>query len=139
RIKAAVNHGGGVHYGFQETWLRPALTRTASQYLLGPASLLDARSYVMGVSTLDELLAIAPTLSLREQGLLERPSAPLLLVNGKKDDQQPIDDLYLMLEYGNPKAARVYPEGGHMGRSRGTGDAQIAEGIITWLQSRLAT
>ncbi len=139
RIKAAVNHGGGVHYGFQEAWLRPALTRTASQYLLGPASLLDARSYVMGVSTLDELLAIAPTLSLREQGLLERPSAPLLLVNGKKDDQQPIDDLYLMLEYGNPKAARVYPEGGHMGRSRGTGDAQIAEGIITWLQSRLAT
>ncbi|MDP2164697.1 MAG: alpha/beta fold hydrolase [Hydrogenophaga sp.] len=139
RIKAAVNHGGGVHYGFQETWLRPALTRTASQYLLGPASLLDARSYVMGVSTLDELLAIAPTLSLREQGLLERPSVPLLLVNGKKDDQQPIDDLYLMLEYGNPKAARVYPEGGHMGRSRGTGDAQIAEGIITWLQSRLAT
>lgn len=137
RIKAAVNQGGGVHYGFQENWLRPALTRTASQYLLGPASLLDARSYVMGVSTLDELLAVAPTLSLKEQGLLEHPSAPLLLVNGKKDDQQPIADLYLMLEYGNPKEARVYPEGGHMGRSRDTGDGQIAELIVTWLQSRL--
>lgn len=137
RIKAAVNHGGGVHYGFQENWLRPALTRTASQYLLGPASLLDARSYVMGVSSLEELLAIAPALSLREQGLLDRPSAPLLLVNGKKDDQQPIEDLYLMLEYGNPKEARVYPEGGHMGRSRDTDDAQIAELIIAWLQSRL--
>ncbi len=137
RIKAAVNHGGGVHHGFQEDWLRPALTRTASQYLLGPASLLDARSYVMGAGTLDELLALAPTLSLKEQGLLERPSAPLLLVNGKKDDQQPIDDLYLMLEYGNPKEARVYPEGGHMGRSPGTGDGQIAELIVAWLRSRL--
>ncbi len=137
RIKAAVNHGGGVHYGFQENWLRPALTKTASQYLLGPASLLDARSYVMGVSSLEELLAIAPTLSLKEQGLLDRPSAPLLLVNGKKDDQQPIEDLYLMLEYGNPKAARVYPEGGHMGRSPGTDDSQIAELIVAWLQTRL--
>lgn len=137
RIKAAVNHGGGVHYGFQENWLRPALTKTASQYLLGPASLLDARSYVMGVGTLAELLAIAPTLSLRDQDLLERPSAPLLLVNGKKDDQQPIEDLYLMLEYGSPKHARVYPEGGHMGRSHGIGDSQIAEMIVAWLQARL--
>jgi len=139
RIKAAVNQGGGVHYGFQENWLRPALTRTASQYLLGPASLLDARSYVMGASTLDELLRIAPTLSLKAQGLLERPSAPLLLVNGKKDDQQPIDDVYIMLEYGNPKEARVYPEGGHMGRSHDTSDAQIAELIVAWLKSRLVT
>ncbi|MEK6594392.1 MAG: alpha/beta fold hydrolase [Pseudomonadota bacterium] len=139
RIRAAVNQGGGVHYGFQENWLRPALTRTASQYLLGPASLLDARSYVMGVKTLDALLQVAPTLSLKHQGWLQRESAPLLAVNGKKDDQQPIEDVYILLEYGNPKEARVYPEGGHMGRSPDANDAQIAGLIVGWLKSRLAT
>lgn len=138
RIRAAVNHGGGIHYGFQETWLRTALTKTASTYLLGPASLLDARAYVLGARSLEELLRMAPALSLKDQGLLERPSAPLLSVNGKKDDQQPIEDVYLLLEHGDPKEARVYPEGGHMGRSRDTSDAQIAELIVGWLKSRLA-
>jgi dipeptidyl aminopeptidase/acylaminoacyl peptidase len=137
RIRAAVNQGGGIHYGFQESWLRTALTKTASSYLLGPASLLDARAYVMGARSLDELLRIAPALSLKDQGLLDRPSAPLLSVNGKKDDQQPIEDVYLLLEHGNPKEARVYPEGGHMGRSRDTSDEEIAELIVTWLKSRL--
>lgn len=137
RIEAAVNHGGGIHYGFQESWLRTALTKTASTYLLGPASLLDARSYVMGVDSLEELLRIAPALSLKDQGLLDRPSAPLLSVNGKKDDQQPIEDIYLLLEHGRPKEARVYPEGGHMGRSRDTSDEEVAEVIVSWLKSRV--
>jgi hypothetical protein len=35
----------------------------------------------------------------------------LLAVNGKLDDQAPIEDVYLLLEHGNPKEARVYPEG----------------------------
>ncbi|OGA50865.1 MAG: hypothetical protein A3F74_00930 [Betaproteobacteria bacterium RIFCSPLOWO2_12_FULL_62_58] len=74
----------------------------------------------------------------KDQGLLECPSAPLLLVNGKKDDQQPIEDLYLLLEYGNPKEARVYPEGGHMGRSPGTTDEEIIGLIVRWLKSKLA-
>lgn len=137
RIRAAVNHGGGIHYGFQQNWLRTALTKTASTYLLGPASLLDARSYVMGARSLEELLRMAPALSLKDQGLLDQPSAPLLSVNGKKDDQQPIEDVYLLFEHGNPKEARVYPEGGHMGRSRATSDEDIAELIAEWLKARL--
>src|SRR4030095_6865433 len=64
RLRGAVNWGAGVHRTFQEEWLRPALTLTASQYLMGPASLLDARSYIFGVKTLEEVLKIAPSLSL---------------------------------------------------------------------------
>jgi dipeptidyl aminopeptidase/acylaminoacyl peptidase len=138
RLKAAVNQGGGIHYGFQREWLETALTKTASTYLLGPASLLDARSWVLGAKNLEELLAIAPSLSLKTQGLLDRPSAPLLSVNGKKDDQQPIADVYLLAEHGNPKEARVYPEGGHMGRSKDVSDEQVAELIAGWLKMRLA-
>src|SRR5581483_5625490 len=54
RLRGAVNWGAGLHYTFQPEWLRPALTETASQYLMGPASLLDSRSYIFRAKTLDE-------------------------------------------------------------------------------------
>lgn len=137
RIKAAVTQGGNVHHGFQREWLEPALTRTASTYLLGPSSLLDARSWVLGAGTLEEVLAMAPRLSLLDQGLLDGPCAPLLAVNGKLDDQAPIADVYILLEYGLPKTARVYPDGGHMGRTPGMKERVIAELIAQWLRDRL--
>jgi pimeloyl-ACP methyl ester carboxylesterase len=138
RIKGAVLHGGNVHYGFQEKWLVPALTQTASTYLFGPASLFEARSQAMGVKTLDEFLKAAPRLSLKDQGLLDQPSAPLLGVNGKRDDQAPVEDIYLLLEHGNPKEARIYPEGGHMGRTPGMDAGEITNMIASWLKLRLA-
>jgi len=137
RISAAVIQGGNVHHGFQRDWLEPALTRTASTYLLGPASLLDARSWVLGANTLEEVLSRAPRLSLKDQGLLDGPSAPLLAVNGKRDDQAPIDDVYILQEHGSPKSARVYPEGGHMGRTPGMKERVIAELIAQWLQDTM--
>ena len=137
RLKAAVTQGGNVHHGFQRAWLEPALTRTASTYLLGPASLLDARSRVLGARTLEEVLDMAPRLSLKDQGLLDGPCAPLLAVNGKRDDQAPIDDVHLLLEHGVPKSARIYPEGGHMGRTPGMKERDIAEMIARWLRDRL--
>ena len=138
RIKGAVLHGGNVHYGFQEKWLVPALTQTASTYLFGPASLFEARSQAMGVKTLDEFLKAAPKLSLKDKGLLDKPSAPLLGVNGKKDDQAPVEDIYLLMEYGNPKEARIYPEGGNMGRTPGMDSAEITKMIVDWLKLRLS-
>jgi hypothetical protein len=56
----------------------------------------------------------APKLSLLEQGILERPCAPLLGVNGVNDSVFPIADMYLLLEHGSPKSARFY-RAGHMG------------------------
>lgn len=138
RIRAAVTQGGNVHHGFQPAWLKPALTQTASHYLLGPASLLDARSWVLGARTLQEVLELAPALSLLDQGLLDKPCAPLLAVNGKLDDQAPIEDVYILLEHGSAKSARVYPEGGHMGRTPGVPDSSIAESIAVWLRDRLS-
>jgi len=138
RISAAVIQGGNVHYGFQREWLEPALTKNAETYLLGPSSLLDARSWVLGAGSLQEVLEVAPALSLKAQGLLEKPSAPLLAVNGKLDDQAPIEDVYILLEYGNPKEARVYPEGRHMGRTPGMKESVIAEMIATWIAQKLA-
>lgn len=138
RLKGAVFHGSNVHYGFQENWLRPALTEKAAAAIFGPIGLFQARSKAMGVNSLEEFLRVAPALSLKTQGLLDQPSAPLLCVNGKLDDQAPVEDIYLLMEHGNPKEARIYPQGGHMGRSAGVKDEEIANMIVGWLKMRLA-
>jgi len=137
RLRGAVNWGAGVHRTFQEEWLRPALTLTASQYLMGPASLLDARSYIFGVKTLEETLKIAPTLSLVAQGLIDQPCAPLLCINGKEDDQHPISDLYLLAEHGSPKDLRIIAGAGHMGRKKGQANDDVVNIITKWLQEKL--
>ena len=138
RLRGAVNHGAGVHRTFQEEWLRPALTVTASQYLMGPASLLDARSYIFGVRTLEETLKIAPSLSLVTQGLIDQPCAPLLCINGKEDDQHPISDLYLLAEHGSPKDLRIIPGAGHMGRKKGQSNDEVVGIVTKWLKDKLA-
>lgn len=138
RLRGAVNWGAGIHRTFQEEWLRPALTVTASQYLMGPASLLDARSYIFGVKSLEEVLKIAPTLSLKTQGLLDQPCAPLLCINGKEDDQHPVDDIYLLLEHGSPKDVRIIADAGHMGRKKGQPNDEVVRIVTTWLEDKLA-
>jgi len=138
RLRGAVNWGAGVHRTFQQEWLRPALTLTSSQYLMGPASLLDARSYIFGVKTLEETLEIAPSLSLVEQGLIDQPCAPLLCINGKEDDQHPISDLYLLAEHGSPKDLRIIAGAGHMGRKRGESNDEVVDIVTRWLKEKLS-
>ena len=72
-----------------------------------------------------------PALSLLDQGWLDKPCAPMLIVNGKEDKQVPLEDFYLLLEHGKPKAIRLFP-GGHMGAI-----PKIFETVITWLHQRL--
>jgi esterase FrsA len=138
RLRGAVNWGAGVHRTFQEEWLRPALTLTASQYLMGPASLLEARSYVFGVKTLEEVLKIAPGLSLVTQGIIDQPSAPLLCITGKEDDQHPISDFYLLAEHGSPTDIRIIAGAGHMGRKAGQSNDEVQQIITRWLRQKLS-
>ncbi len=138
RLRGAVNWGAGVHRTFQEEWLRPALTVTASQYLMGPASLLDARSYIFRAKSLEETLRIAPSLSLVTQGLIDQPCAPLLCINGKEDDQHPISDLYLLAEHGSPKDLRIMAGAGHMGRKKGQSNDEVVRIVTEWLRQRLS-
>jgi dienelactone hydrolase len=138
RIKGAVFHGGNVHYGFQREWLVPAFTTGGATYLFGAASLLDARGRAVGTKTLEEFLAAAPRFSLKTMGLLDKPSAPILGVNGKLDDQAPVADIYLLMEHGSPKSARIYPDGHHMGRTPGQPSEHITTMIVDWLKEQLA-
>jgi hypothetical protein len=71
-------------------------------------------------------------------GLIDKPSATILGINGKLDDQAPVQDIYLLMEHGTPKEARIFPQGGHMGRTPGMDASVIMDVITDWLQVRLA-
>lgn len=133
RLKAVVVQGGPIHHYFQPEWQSKALgTR---EYLF---DLFPARASVYGVSSLEDFLAYGPKMSLKAQGLLGRPSAAMLLVNGDQDTQVPIADLDLMLHSGSPKDAWVNPAGGHMGRSADWPDGKIFEMIVApWIRRQV--
>jgi esterase FrsA len=126
KLRAAVNWGGGIHYFFQPEWQERS--RHADSYLF---DLIEARANLFGKKTFDELCAVMPALSLLDQGLLDKPCAPLLIVNGKEDKQVPLDDFYLLLEHGNPKTIRLFP-GGHMGAI-----PNIFKTVLAWLHEKL--
>jgi esterase FrsA len=125
-FKAAVNWGGGIHYRYQRDWLEKS--RYAESALLGTD---EQRPRTCNLKTYEEYIDFAPKLSLLDQGVLDRPCAPLLLVNGKDDKQTPIQDFYLLLEHGEPKTMRVFP-GGHMGQT-----PQTLPTIIKWISDQL--
>ncbi|MFB9510822.1 alpha/beta hydrolase family protein [Streptomyces aurantiacus] len=127
RLAAAVNWGGGIHITFQPDWQERS--RHASSYLM---DLMATRARLFGGTTFEDYVARCPELSLLDQGVLDQPSCPLLLVNGKDDLQNSPDDMVLALQHGDPKTARFYP-GGHMG----TGP--IMPDIVKWLKRQLAT
>src|SRR5262249_49661172 len=91
----------------------------------------------MGTATMEDFLKAAPRFSLKDMGLLDKASAPILGVNGKLDDQAPVEDIYLLMEHGSPKEARIYPEGRHMGRTPGMPADEITRMIATWLKEKL--
>ncbi len=126
RLRAVVNWGGPIHYFFQPEWQEKS--RNATSYLF---DLIEARANLFGLRTFEELVEVMPALSLKTQGWLDKPCAPLLLVNGREDKQVPIEDLFLLLETGNPKTIRLFP-GGHMGES-----PDIFPTILRWLHRQL--
>jgi esterase FrsA len=125
RLGCAVNWGGGVHITFTPEWQQRS--RNASSYLM---DLMPARARIFGGETFEDYVARCQELSLLDQGLLDQPSAPLLLVNGRDDVQNSIDDIYLSLDHGDPKAVRVF-DGGHMG------EGPVAPTIADWVTQML--
>lgn len=125
RIACAVSQGGPVHYGFEQDWMQK---QDRGEYAF---QFFETIAFAFGLSTYEEWVQYAPKLSLLKQGILDRPCAPLLLVNGIYDSVFPIKDYYLLLEHGSPKSARFY-EVGHMGMTRDT-----FETILSWITERL--
>ena len=126
-IAGAVNWGGGAHFMFQRDWI--TASRYPDSYLM---ELVETRMRMLGAKTEEEYAQFFERLSLLDQGLLDLPSAPMLLVNGREDKQCPVADIDLLVGHGRPKAVRMFP-GGHMGLT-----PQTLPTIVDWLADLLA-
>jgi pimeloyl-ACP methyl ester carboxylesterase len=136
RLIGAVAQSPPVDEVFSERFLRQD-TLGNREYLF---DLVPAFVMVFdGVETVDELARAMPGLSLRQLGLLNKPTTPMLIVAGAKDTQVPIADIELLLRSGDvPKEAWINPRGGHLGReARGWTDPVIFEKVIIPWELRL--
>ena len=111
RIRGSAQLGGPVHYTWQEPWLHGLQSEKTYFW-----SILDSMIYSNHVKDYDELVKTAPAMSLLGQGWLEKRCAPMIMVNGEKDPWISPQEIILLLETGEPKTARLIPDGAHMGR-----------------------
>jgi esterase FrsA len=133
RLRGAVVHGGPIHRYFERDWLEGSLA--TGEYLY---DYLHAKCAMFGAQGLEDMLARTRPYSLLDQGLLDRRSAPMLVVNGVRDSQVPIADAYVLLEHGDAKEAWINAQGGHMGRSPQWPSSAIAENVLMpWMLRRL--
>ena len=133
RLRGSVVHGGPIHGYFQPEWLRASLE--TGEYLY---DYFQAKAQLVGVTTVEDLLDRNRRFSLLDAGLLDQPSAPMLVVNGARDSQVPVADLYVLLEHGDAKGAWINPAGGHMGRSPQWPSQAIFERVVMpWMLRQL--
>jgi pimeloyl-ACP methyl ester carboxylesterase len=130
RLKAVSAQSPAVHDTFQPEFLKNRISGNR-EYLFDyvPAQI----AVFEGVSTVEDLVAIYPKMSLVAQGLLGKPTPPMLIVGGALDTQVPISDAYRLLSAGDtPKDAWINPAGGHLGRqTKAWPDPVIFEKVIT--------
>jgi hypothetical protein len=74
--------------------------------------------------------------SLKDNGLLDKLTMPMYMVNGKIDHLTPIGNLYLALESGPPtgRVARVYPDDGHIAAKN---EREWGPAAWKWLREQL--
>jgi len=139
RLRGASAQSPPVDTFFQKEFLMNSLIGNR-EYLFDQVPALMA--IFDNVTTVDEMAAILPRMSLVKQGLLDKHTAPMLILAGVKDTQVPISDIDLLLDHGDvPKTAWINPQGGHLGRQVGVWpDPRIfKEVIIPWLVRTLTT
>jgi esterase FrsA len=112
RLRAVVVQSPPIHETF---------SRARTQALSGNREYLfdyvPAQMFTYGATTMEQLAASREQMSLKTQGVLGKPMAPMLVIGGALDTQVPIADVDLLLRSGEtPKDAWVHPRGGHMGR-----------------------
>jgi pimeloyl-ACP methyl ester carboxylesterase len=133
RLRAVVAQSPPVHIIFQPDFIRRQ-TLGNREYLFDLAPAL--MSMGENIQTIDELCAQFEKLSLVSQGILGKPTAPMLIIHGLHDTQVPMSDIDLLLHSGDiPKEAWINPSGGHMGRQpKGWTDVAIFKHVTTpWL------
>lgn len=116
RIKGVIScaPGGAGYWGTDEEraeWRAAAYERAKTNWF-GPRGTRPPLKEITEEEQRKEFLRW----SLKDQGLLDKLTMPMYLVNGKIDHLTPIGNLYMLLESGpaDGRVARVYPDDGHI-------------------------
>ena len=135
RVKALISvaPGGVGYWGTPEEraeWRKHVDERAKNWF--GPRATRPARKTLTEEEQREEFLRW----SLRDNGLLDKLTMPMLLINGKQDHLTPIGNLYLLLESGPPtgRVARVYPDDGHIAAKN---EREWAPAAWRWLAREL--
>jgi esterase FrsA len=114
RLRGVVAQSPPIHNFFQPDFIK-SNTLGNREYLFDSVPALLA--VIENADNVDGLIQELPKLSLATEGLIGKPTAPMLVIAGVKDTQVPIADEYLLLSSGDvPKEAWINPRGGHLGR-----------------------
>jgi len=137
RLKAVSAQSPAAHLFFQKDYMLNTMFGNR-EYLFDHAPAF--MSVIEGVNNVDDMVAKFPKLSLVDQQLLGKPTAPMLIVTGALDTQVPVSDAYLILSNGDvPKEAWINPQGGHLGRQVKVWPDPVIfrQVIIPWLVRKL--
>lgn len=136
RVKALIScaPGGVGYWGTPEEraeWRKAAAERAKKNWF-GPRGTKPAPKEMTEEDQRKEFLRW----SLKDNGLLDKLTMPMFLVNGKIDHLTPIGNLYLALESGPPtgRVARVYPDDGHIAAKN---EREWAPAAWKWLREQL--
>jgi pimeloyl-ACP methyl ester carboxylesterase len=136
RIKALISvaPGGVGYWGTPEEraeWRKHVDDR--AKYWFGPRASRPAQPKKL---TEDEQRNDFVRWSLKDNGLLQNLTMPMLLINGKRDHLTPIGNLYMLLESGPPtgRTARVYENDGHIAAKN---EPEWAPAAWKWLRQQL--
>ena len=136
RVKALIScaPGGVGYWGTPEEraeWRKAAAARAKTNWF-GPRGTKPAPHAITEEEQRKEFLRW----SLKDNGLLDKLTMPMYLVNGKIDHLTPIGNLYLALESGPPtgRVARVYPDDGHIAAKN---EREWGPAAWRWLREQL--
>jgi pimeloyl-ACP methyl ester carboxylesterase len=136
RVKGLIScaPGGVGYWGTPEERAeqRKAAAERAKTNWFGPRGTRPAPHVVTEEEQREEFLRW----SLKDNGLLDKLTMPIYLVNGKVDHLTPIGNLYLALESGPPtgRVARVYSDDGHIAARN---EREWAPAAWRWLREQL--
>jgi tetratricopeptide (TPR) repeat protein len=136
RVKAliACAPGGVGYWGTPEEraeWRQAAEERARTNWF-GPRGTKPPARPITEAEQREEFLRW----SLKDNGLLDKLTMPMYLVNGKVDHLTPIGNIYMLLESGPPtgRVARVYADDGHIAARN---EKEWAPAAWRWLREQL--
>jgi esterase FrsA len=138
RLRGAIDQSGPIDLAFNTAAIHTPEALAPSFYL---SDATPSVTFMLGTRPGADTDQAWLGMSLRKQGLLGKPTAPMLVIGGARDPLIPNGDLFVMLTSGNaPNEAWIHPKGLHMGRVPGVwrDEELLTKVMLPWLKRQAA-